>query len=63
MSSSAQSTVGHVMVEMFRKLSTAIEEAMTAVMKSGEEHIAASMETMLVGVGGSAYIESCSFLI
>jgi hypothetical protein len=63
MSSIAQSTVHHVMVEMSRKLSTAIEEAMTTVMKSAEEHIASAMETMLVGVSGSAHIErSCSQL-
>jgi hypothetical protein len=63
MSSIAQSTVHHVMVEMSRKLSTAIEEAMTTVMASAEQHIASSMETMLVGVSGSAHIErSCSQL-
>jgi hypothetical protein len=63
MSSIAQSTVHHVMVEMSRKLSTAIEEAMTTVMTSAEQHIASAMETMLVGVSGSAHIErSCSQL-
>jgi hypothetical protein len=63
MSSIAQSTVHHVMVEMSRKLSTAIEEAMTTVMSSAEQHIASAMETMLVGVSGSAHIErACSQL-
>jgi hypothetical protein len=60
MSSTAQSTVQHAMVELSRKLSTAIEEAM----KSAEEHIAASMEIMIIGVSGSAHIErSCPFRI